>query len=527
MKKKILTLVYILALQSPSYAVSEPQLPPLPTSEAEVIASEDKRSFWTKTLNFLGLKDEVKNKNDISPPPPEEKTKKTTNNQEKKTDNIQTINPDLTQNESIHIAKETSNSSIKPVSNDTEMTNNKKNEVVTNLPPNRQVPDIDLKLPDDIKPDEELPNKKSSDATATDKIAVNNQEPVKQDVTKETPTESADLKLPDDIKSDEELPNKKSSDTTATDKIAVSNQEPVKQDVKNQSESLETKLDIKKPGQDITLTLPNPDNKSLNDSSAKSSEPNLAKNIEIKEEKSQLPSKNLLETPKSKQEPTHQEGANNIDDINVKSYREHLKERLNKPKELPKILVKDLTQNSAQDLDQAQIKFANDESQVLLLPNDEVVLGEVTTESQLSLIDLSSYVQIFWDNYNNIKDEPARQLINNFVNNYDSNFNKQRPYSQKEVDDILVEAFKAIDKNSIYDLMNLLDIYPILQLVDHKGDTLLHKSVYKNNYSAAKFLIMKGIDISIRNNQDLTALDVAIAQKKPNIETLLRAAGAN
>ena len=134
------------------------------------------------------------------PPPPEDKTKKTTNNQEKKTDNIQTINPDLTQNESIHIAKETSNSSIKPVSNDTEMTNNKKNEVVTNLPPNRQVPDIDLKLPDDIKPDEELPNKKSSDANATDKIA-------------------------------------------------VSNQIPVKEDVKNQSESLETKLDIKKPGQ--------------------------------------------------------------------------------------------------------------------------------------------------------------------------------------------------------------------------------------------------------------------------------------
>ena len=42
-------------------------------------------------------------------------------------------------------------------------------------------------------------------------------------------------------------------------------------------------------------------------------EPNLAKNIEIKEKKSQLPSKNLLENPKSKQELTHQEGANNID----------------------------------------------------------------------------------------------------------------------------------------------------------------------------------------------------------------------
>ena len=142
-------------------------------------------------------------------------------------------------------------------------------------------------------------------------------------------------------------------------------------------------------------------------------------------------------------------------------------------------------------------------------------------------MDLSSYLNIFWDNYNNIKDESARQLINNFVDNYDSNFNTQPLYSQKEIADILLEAFKAIDKNSIYDLMNLLDIYPILQLVDHQGNTLLHKSVYKNNYSIAKFLIMKGIDISIQNNKNLTALDIAIAQKKPNIETLLRAAGAD
>ncbi len=214
-----------------------------------------------------------------------------------------------------------------------------------------------------------------------------------------------------------------------------------------------------------------------------------------------------------------------IDSLNVKSYSKHIKDRINKSKKLPKISKDDLIQTDLKE-DPEQVKFANDESQVLLLPNDEVVLGEVTKESQLTLMDLRSYIKIFWDNYNNIKDEPARRLIDDFVDNYDSNFNTQPLYSKRELNNILIEAFKSIDRNSIYDLMNILDAYPILQLVDHQGNTLLHKSVYKNNYSAAKFLIMKGIDISMQNNQNLTALDISITQKKSNIETLLRTAGA-
>ena len=87
---------------------------------------------------------------------------------------------------------------------------------------------------------------------------------------------------------------------------------------------------------------------------------------------------------------------------------------------------------------------------------------------------------------------------------------------------------KFVDKHhyNIYDLINLLDGYPIIQLVDCDGNTLLHKAVYKNNYSAVKFLIMKGIDLSIKNNQGVTALEIAVLQNRPEIETLLRSAGA-
>jgi len=326
----------------------------------------------------------------------------------------------------------------------------------------QEVPNISDLKLPEIKPDEELPTSK----TAANSPVANDKIIPTQDIAKETPV--ADLKLPE-IKPDEELPTSK---TAANIPVANDKMLPT-QDIKDQPNLLTTKLETQKS-------------------------PPL----------------------------TDQEGLKNIDGLNVKSYRQHIKDRLSKTKQLPKISKNDLIQADLKE-DPIQIKFANDEAQVLLLPNDEVVLGEVTKESQINLMDLSSYLNIFWDNYNNIKNEPARQLINNFVDNYDSNFNTQPLYSQKEIADILLEAFKAIDKNSIYDLMNLLDIYPILQLVDHQGNTLLHKSVYKNNYSIAKFLIMKGIDISIQNNKNLTALDIAIAQKKPNIETLLRAAGAD
>jgi ankyrin repeat protein len=37
---------------------------------------------------------------------------------------------------------------------------------------------------------------------------------------------------------------------------------------------------------------------------------------------------------------------------------------------------------------------------------------------------------------------------------------------------------------------------------------------------------MKGIDLSTKNNQGVTALEIAVLQNRPGIETLLRSAGA-
>jgi hypothetical protein len=72
-------------------------------------------------------------------------------------------------------------------------------------------------------------------------------------------------------------------------------------------------------------------------------------------------------------------------------------------------------------------------------------------------MDLNSYLKIFWSNYNSIKNEPARQAINNFTENYDTNFSKPGASVKSKNMDALSEAFKAVDKNNIYALINLLD----------------------------------------------------------------------
>jgi len=346
----------------------------------------------------------------------------------------------------------------------------------------------DLKLPD-VEPEKET----SASTAKTDAI-----------ITKDKP---ADLKLPD------VEPEKETSASTAKTDAIITKDKPADLKLPDVEPEKETPASTAKT--DPVITKDKPADLKLPDVQ-RSTEYNNKSQPNLSEKKS--------ETKTSSEMLTEPQGLKNIDGLNVKNYRQNLKDRLNKPIQISKISKDDLINTNLKQ-DPAQFKFINDESQVLLLPNDEVVLGEVTRETQLNLMDLSSYIKIFWDNYYNIKDEPARQAIDNFVNNYDSNFNKQS-YTPKQIESVIAEAFKAIDRNSIYDLMNLLDNYPILQLSDHQGNTLLHKSVYKNNYSAAKFLIMKGIDISVQNNQNLTALNIAISQKKANLENLLRAAGA-
>lgn len=173
--------------------------------------------------------------------------------------------------------------------------------------------------------------------------------------------------------------------------------------------------------------------------------------------------------------------------------------------------------------DPEQVLFITNEAKLLLLPNDDVILGNLTETAYLEFIDFNSYVDFFWINYNKLIDDPKREAIDQFIAHYDEKFNDHlHLYSDYQENEALNDAFKAINKGDIYLLSALLRTYPILQLKDKNGNSLLHFASYDGNYPAARLLVYKGINISATNEKNQTALYIATKLKNKDIVYLLK-----
>jgi hypothetical protein len=202
--------------------------------------------------------------------------------------------------------------------------------------------------------------------------------------------------------------------------------------------------------------------------------------------------------------------------------------------ELPKINENDFAENDegkiikqeSVELDSAQLLFINNETKVLILPNDGVVLGEETEEEKLDDLDLDSYIDIFWLNYYKLQREPKKEEIEIFINNYDENFNEEDyVYLEGVAEQALNQAFEAIDKGDIISLASLVNSYPIIGLPDDRNNTLLHRAAQRGNYSAVKLLLMKGAELDARNSDNENALKIARKYRHKNISNLLLSAG--
>ena len=74
-------------------------------------------------------------------------------------------------------------------------------------------------------------------------------------------------------------------------------------------------------------------------------------------------------------------------------------------------------------------------------------------------------------------------------------------------------------------LISLLNSYPIFQLTGQDENNLLHEASYVGNYSAARLLVLKGIDIFAKNGDQQTALTIAEKFNNKHIVFLLKSAG--
>jgi hypothetical protein len=111
-------------------------------------------------------------------------------------------------------------------------------------------------------------------------------------------------------------------------------------------------------------------------------------------------------------------------EIGILKYKREFEVKNNsKLAEVPKISESELSRKDKSNAgieedDPKQLTFVSNEAQVLILPNDDIVLGVLTEEAELDQTDFRSYITKFWDNYNRLKREPKHLEIERFIDNY-------------------------------------------------------------------------------------------------------------
>ena len=367
MEKNLLIFVSILLLNSaPSYADNESGLPALPTAseiQVEEAGSDSSKSLWQKFKEYLGFGEEKKIvEKQPDAPAAVEKTEDT--GQAAQSESIN-------DRQTVIDNKENDNSSdIPPASTDEGPINVKLPEPESEV----DVPD-QLKLPvgfgDDVIKDSNA-NEPIQDVTNLDEIT---------------------------------RKNNAADNSTAASKILDQAEEKTK-DVKEPAEpKTEEELVVKNDESTVKLVL-----STDKPAGASANSPNIT----------------VPEYANAANQPNEDEAA-------ISKYKKEFEAKASKPAVVPKISESelslenkskqvDLKASDLEEFDAKQLKFVNNEAQVLILPNDDIVLGILVDEAKLEQMDFRSYIDKFWENYNKLKREPRRLEIERFVENYDELF---------------------------------------------------------------------------------------------------------
>ena len=400
MEKNLLIFVSILLLNSaPSYADNESGLPALPTAseiQVEEAGSDSSKSLWQKFKEYFGFGEEKKIvEKQPDAPAAVEKTEDTGQAVQSKS---------INDRQTVIDNKENGNSSdIPPGSTDEGPLNVKLPESESDV----DVPD-QLKLPvgfgDDVIKDSNA-NEPIQDVTNLDEITRKNNAAdnatAASKILDQAEEKTKDVKEPSEPKTEEmsvpQLPE------AYEDKA----KEAVKEDdVKEPSEpKTEEELVVKNDESTVKLVLPT-------DKPAGSS--------------ANSPNITVPEYANAANQPNEDEAA-------ISKYKKEFEAKTSKPAVVPKISESelslenkskqvDLKASDLEEFDAKQLKFVNNEAQVLILPNDDIVLGVLVDEAKLEQMDFRSYIDKFWENYNKLKREPRRLEIERFVENYDELF---------------------------------------------------------------------------------------------------------
>lgn len=331
------------------------------------------------------------------------------------------------------------------------------------------------------------------------------------------------------VKDDVLLPTKESTiNKKPIDEIVIPNLDiPLQENKKPSFTPVVPHVDITKPESSAPVDLGNTETKTPVETTL----PKVLDTDKIKQTKEdQLKPATSTPIPVFVQEPTPVEPIKKDTTSKEPEKNKNVQEEKITPNELQKKIN---TPNSKKDLNVIDknnpvapssipspevVKFAKDETQMVLLPNDDVVLGVLTDDARLEQMDMYKFIKIAKQSYDRKKQVAKRHLIENFINSY---YNTLRPVKPIAPENLMDITFESVKKNNLFALRTFVDNYQVLQRRGENNYTLLHEAAESGNYYIAKFLIIRGININAVDYQHRTALDIA-KEENNNVSCVIK-----
>jgi hypothetical protein len=190
--------------------------------------------------------------------------------------------------------------------------------------------------------------------------------------------------------------------------------------------------------------------------------------------------------------------------------------------------------------DPSEDLFLKRELKVFTLPNDDVVLGELTKEAEMENMDFPSYARLSQKTIEKEESKEKKAKTEKFIKNSKTKTQKKLdPDSVKmmmdnnpefslsfSTDEVNYLTFFATKNGDLELLRLMIDNYYSLDIIDEDGNSLLLIAIINKQEKIVSYLLRKGINPNISNKDNQTALSLAAKNHNHNIIKMLKEAGA-
>ena len=149
--------------------------------------------------------------------------------------------------------------------------------------------------------------------------------------------------------------------------------------------------------------------------------------------------------------------------------------------------------------------FLENESKMLLIPDDDIVLGKITKDGLFEVMSDDAYAKVIFSDLKNLKKETKASKLNFYIENYDKNYHKISINNFTQNIKLNISELFTIAKNNIIK-NDLRLLQELIHARDIHGYGLLDYALSQERYIIVKWLILNKYPIVNSDKNLLTAI---------------------